>query len=102
MGSKRSDLSLQEERSRDRQIQIVVDGRPIEAREGVSIAAALLAAGIHTLHLSRKTKAPRGIFCGMGVCFDCLVTVNGVYNVRACLTPVAEGMHVETCRELEL
>ncbi len=85
-----------------RSFQIHVDGKAIEAREGETIAAALLASGIRTFHLSRKNKEPRGLFCGMGVCYECLVTVNGTYEVRACLTPVTEGMQIETCRELEL
>jgi len=79
-------------------VTIYVDGTPIEAREGDTIASALIAAGRpvlrHTLHLGR----PRGIFCGMGVCFDCLVTVTGGGTVRACTTPVRSGLHVETGR----
>ena len=85
-----------------RSIQIQVDGKPIEAFEGETVAAALLASGIHTFRLSRKNQEPRGLFCGMGICYECLVTVNGTHSVQACLTPVAEGMQVETCRELEL
>ena len=42
------------------------------------------------------TGAPRGIFCGMGVCFDCLVTVDGLAEQRACMTPVRRGMRVQT------
>ena len=87
---------------RGRSIQIQVDGKVIEAFEGETVAAALLAAGIHTFRLSRKNKEPRGLFCGMGICYECLVTVNGTHAVQACLTPVAEGMQVETCREWEL
>jgi D-hydroxyproline dehydrogenase subunit gamma len=85
-----------------RTIQIQVDGKPIEAYEGETIAAALLASGIRIFHLSRKRKEPRGLFCGMGVCYECLVTVDGINDIRACLTPVIEGMQVETCRESEL
>jgi predicted molibdopterin-dependent oxidoreductase YjgC len=73
---------------------IEVDGAPIPARAGQTIAAALLAAGVRVW---RKTPsgAPRGIFCGMGVCFDCLVTVDGLADQRACITPVRPGMQVE-------
>lgn len=87
---------------RGRPIQIQVDGKPVEAYEGETVAAALLAAGIHTFRLSRKNQEPRGLFCGMGVCYECLVTVDGTHALQACLTTVAEGMQVETCRELEL
>lgn len=60
------------------------------------MAAVLLAQGIRTLRHTPKNGRPRGIFCGMGICYDCLVTVNGERNVRACLTPVSPGMAVET------
>jgi len=101
MRSKRSKATLPDVQHR-RPIQIHVDGRPVEAYEGETVAAALLAAGIRTFRLSRKNKEPRGIFCGMGVCFECLVTIDGVHDLQACLTGVAEGMQVETCRELGL
>ncbi len=87
---------------RGRAIQIQVDGKSIEAFEGETIAAALLSAGVRTFRLSPKTHQPRSLYCGMGVCYECLVTVDGVHGVRACLTPVSEGMHVETCKEIQL
>lgn len=79
-------------------IFIEVDGRPVAARPGMTVAAALLAAGRRTWRRTAQ-GAPRGLFCGMGVCFDCLLTVDGAPNVRACVTPVAPGMRVETERE---
>ena len=69
------------------------DGTEIEALTGETIAAALAAADIVTVRQARS-GAPRGPFCGMGVCFDCLVTVDGRPNQRACLTKVAAGMEV--------
>ncbi len=84
---------------RGRQFQIEVDGRPIAVYEGETIGAALLAAGVRTLRHTAKQDAPRGIFCGMGVCFDCVMTVNGVPNVRTCVTQVEPGMKVQTQRE---
>jgi len=87
---------------RGRPVKINVDGMPIDAYEGETIASALLSAGIRTFRLSPKQRTPRGVFCGMGVCYDCLVTVDGMHAVRACLTPVADGMQVETRKELEL
>src|SRR5690349_10608861 len=74
------------------------DGREIEALEGETIAAALAAAGVVAVRQARS-GAPRGPFCGMGVCFDCLVTVDGQPSQRACLTRVAPGMEVRSSPE---
>ena len=82
--------------TRGHRISFELDGSPCFAYQGETIAAALLSVGKRTFRLSPKQSEPRGIFCGMGVCFECLVTVNGVLNVRACMTPVEEGMNVET------
>lgn len=75
---------------------IEVDGQPVEAYAGETVAAVLLAAGRRSFRHTDKGHVPRGLFCGMGICFDCLVTVDGVPNVRACMTPVQTGMVVET------
>ncbi|MFF1508199.1 (2Fe-2S)-binding protein [Streptomyces sp. NPDC058326] len=72
------------------------DGRPLPALAGQSLAAALWSAGILTWRTTRVSGAPRGVFCGMGSCFDCLVTVNGRPNQRACLTPARPGDTVTT------
>jgi glycine/D-amino acid oxidase-like deaminating enzyme len=74
-------------------IGIRFDGRELPALPGETIAAALAAADIVAVRQARS-GAPRGPFCGMGVCFDCLVTVNGQPNQRACLSKVEEGMDV--------
>jgi sarcosine oxidase subunit alpha len=87
---------------RGQPVKINVDGKSIDAYEGETIAAALLAAGIPIFHLSQKHKEPRSLYCGMGVCYECLVTVDGVHAIRACMTQVVEGMQVETCKELAL
>ncbi len=73
----------------------MVDGEAIAAYEGETIAAALLAAGRRTFRHTAPGGSPRGIFCGIGVCFDCLVTVDGS-QIRACVTPVRDGMRVST------
>ena len=73
-----------------------LDGASLQAFPGETIAAALLAAGIRTLRRTEKKDEPRGIFCGMGVCFDCLVTVDGRPHLRACMTRVEPGMAVQT------
>ncbi len=94
--------SLLPEVIKGRAVKISVDGRLIDAYEGDTIAAALLSAGIRRFRLSPKEKQPRSLYCGMGICFECLVTVDGVHAVRACVTPVADGMRVETCQEMKL
>jgi predicted molibdopterin-dependent oxidoreductase YjgC len=76
-------------------ITFTFDGEEIAAQPGQTVAAALLAAGHRTLRHTRSGAAPRGVFCGIGACFDCLVTHNGVPGTRACLTPVARGDVVE-------
>ena len=77
-----------------RTFTIEVNGEAIPARNGQTVAAALLAAGRLAFHRT-PGGAPRGVFCGMGVCFDCLVTVDGLADQRACITPVRPGMRVE-------
>lgn len=73
-----------------------VDGRPLRVLPGQTLAAALWAAGIVAWRTSRVTGEPRGAFCGIGACFDCLVTVNGVRDVRACLVRPEPGDEVAT------
>jgi predicted molibdopterin-dependent oxidoreductase YjgC len=80
-------------------ISIYVDGREVPTFEGETVLAALWAQGEHTLHTTARTHEPRGFFCGMGVCFDCLVTVDGTFSVRACLEPVRPGMQIALQRD---
>lgn len=79
-----------------KQVWITVDGKKISAREGEPILAVLLANGISVQNLSVKKHEPRGYFCGIGRCTGCVMTVNGDPNVRTCITPVEDGMVVET------
>ncbi len=72
---------------------IDVDGDAVAARPGQTLAAALTAAGKLTLRHSPLGR-PRGIFCGMGVCFECLITVDGFAGQRACLTLARPGQRV--------
>jgi predicted molibdopterin-dependent oxidoreductase YjgC len=76
-------------------LSVEVDGERVTAFAGETVAAMLLALG-HPAFRRTEKGAPRGVFCGMGICFDCLVTVDGVENVRACMTTVEEGMVIET------
>jgi hypothetical protein len=80
--------------ARGHTVTVTVDGQPVVAFRGESVVAALLANGYHTTRVTPR-GAPRGLFCGMGVCFDCLVTVNGIPNSRACVTWVRDGMVIE-------
>jgi D-hydroxyproline dehydrogenase subunit gamma len=82
--------------NRGRQIILRVDGVPCTAYEGETVHAALLAAGIRALRIARKTGEPRGIFCGMGICYECRVTINGVPDQQACMTLATDGMQIET------
>jgi D-hydroxyproline dehydrogenase subunit gamma len=83
---------------RGRALTIFFDGVATPARDGDSVAAALLAAGHAACRKSAVSDAPRGAYCLMGVCFDCLVMIDGIANRQACLTPVRDGMRVETQR----
>ncbi|MEU8301356.1 (2Fe-2S)-binding protein [Micromonospora sp. NPDC048909] len=67
-------------------------GTEVPAEPGQSVAAALVAAGILGWRTTRRGGRPRGLFCGIGVCFDCLLTVDGVPDQRACLVTAADGM----------
>jgi D-hydroxyproline dehydrogenase subunit gamma len=79
-------------------LTISVDGQRVEARAGDTVAATLLAAGVDHCRTTPVSGAPRAPYCMMGVCFECLVTVDGVGNRQACLLPVRDGMSVETQR----
>lgn len=76
--------------------EFTFDGRPVPFRPGQTVGAALVADGRLSWRSTRRHSAPRGIFCGIGVCFDCLVTVDGRPNERACLVPAADGLRVST------
>jgi predicted molibdopterin-dependent oxidoreductase YjgC len=78
---------------------ILVDGSPVRAREGDSAASAMLAAGIRVTRLSPVSGAPRGPWCMLGACFDCVAIVDGKLGVRTCMTPAREGLRVDTRRD---
>ena len=79
---------------RGRRLTIDLDGAEVEAFEGETVAAILLALGEAATRRTVSGQA-RGVFCGMGVCFDCLVVVDGVPNTRACMTWLRDGMAIE-------
>jgi predicted molibdopterin-dependent oxidoreductase YjgC len=77
-------------------LTVTVDGAPVAARAGESVAAALLAAGKLRFRDTPASGAARGPYCMMGVCFDCLVAIDGAGNLPACMVPVRDGMAIET------
>jgi predicted molibdopterin-dependent oxidoreductase YjgC len=79
---------------RGKSIDLLVDGEVIPAYDGETIAAALTAAGLRVFRHTLEGRAPRGVFCGIGVCFDCLVEVEGMGQVRSCMVGVRPGMRV--------
>ncbi|MGC5012073.1 (2Fe-2S)-binding protein [Streptosporangium sp. DT93] len=78
------------------EFEIGVDGTAVPVVPGQTIGAAMHGAGIRSWRTTRFGGRPRGLFCGIGVCFDCLVTVNGVPSLRACLTEARPGDRVTT------
>lgn len=78
-----------------RTLSILVDGRLLEVPEGITVAAALLNAGEDAFRDSVRGE-PRGPVCGMGICFECRVTIDGARGRRACLERVSAGMRVTT------
>jgi sarcosine oxidase subunit alpha len=74
-------------------VELLADGRLLRAPSGVSVAAALLNAGGWGMRRS-VGDTPRGPLCGMGICYECRVVIDGVAHRRACLVPVADGMVV--------
>ncbi len=79
-----------------RKVKFFVDGKEYEGYEGEPIAAALHANGIKVYRRSILLQRPRGFFCAVGKCSSCFMVVDGKPNVRVCITPLKEGMKVET------
>lgn len=82
-------LELEEEP----RVRVVFDGTPLDLPGGANLAAALLAAGVQAFRHTAVSGAPRGPFCMMGACYDCLVEIDGIVR-QACMTEVAEGMEI--------
>jgi len=80
----------------EKTVTITVDGKQLQAKEGEPILATLLANGIIVSRYTTKRHEARGLFCGIGQCTDCAMVVNGKPNVRTCVTPVQDGMVIET------
>ena len=81
---------------RDTWVNIFFDGKKLKAIKGETIAASLSANGIYKFRTTSRFKKPRGIFCGIGRCTDCVMIVDGIPGVRTCVTAVEEGMKIFT------
>ena len=77
-------------------VTFTIDSLPATARVGDTVAAALLALGMESCRTTPVSGAPRAPYCMMGVCFDCLVTIDGIGNRQGCLVLVTDGMVIET------
>ena len=82
----------------DATLAVTLDGKSVPARPGDTVAATLFAAGLDHCRTTPVSGAPRAPYCMMGVCFECLVTIDGVGNRQACLVTVRDGMAIETQR----
>lgn len=77
-------------------VTFTYDGKEIQGYEGEPIAAALKSAGVMVHRYTAKYRKPRGIFCAIGRCTDCVMVVDGEPNIRTCMTPLKDGMAVQT------
>ena len=77
-------------------VNFTFNGAQYSGEEGQSIAAALLNSGVTSLRSTRFNAEPRTIFCGIGICFDCVVKIDGVANQRACVIAITEGAQIES------
>jgi hypothetical protein len=84
--------------ARGQAFELRVDGEAVRAFPGETIAAALLAAGQRALRHTAGRGEPRGVYCAMGVCGECVMVVDGEPGVRACVTPAAPGMVIQRQR----
>jgi len=76
-------------------LHIELDGTTVDGLRGQTIAGVLLGSGVLAWRRTSRTGSPRGVFCGIGVCFDCIVTVNGQRDVRACQRRASDGDRIE-------
>jgi len=77
-------------------VTFFMDGKLMEGYEGEPIAVALKASGVMIHRYTQKNHEPRGIFCAIGRCTDCVMIVDGVPNIRTCITPLVSGMMIQT------
>jgi len=85
---------------RGKPIEVIINGRKVQAFEGELVSTILTSEGITVFGRKAETGRPCGVYCGMGVCYECLVTIDGTANLRACQTPAAGGMVIDTGPEV--
>ncbi|MCJ7823563.1 MAG: (2Fe-2S)-binding protein [Anaerolineales bacterium] len=86
---------------RGKSIEVTIDGQKVQAFEGELVSTVLQAEGISVFGRKHSTGRPSGVYCGMGVCYECLVTINGINNIQACQTFAADQMEIETTIQVE-
>lgn len=96
MSSRISEHPILGEQQKGKLVTFTYDGKELQGYEGEPIAAALKAAGVMVHRFTKKEHKPRGIFCAIGRCTDCVMVVDGKPNVRTCMISLAEGMKVQT------
>lgn len=77
-------------------ITISIDSTLVTVEIGTTVAGAMISQGVTAWRSTRNNERPRGLFCGIGACFDCLVTIDSVPNQRACMVRVCEGQQIDT------
>lgn len=77
-------------------VTISIDSTPVTVDTGTTVAGAMISQGVTAWRSTRNNERPRGLFCGIGACFDCLVTIDSVPNQRACMVRVCDGQQIDT------
>ncbi|WP_461635178.1 (2Fe-2S)-binding protein [Glutamicibacter soli] len=77
-------------------VTISIDSTPVTVDTGTTVAGAMISQGVTAWRSTRNNERSRGLFCGIGACFDCLVTIDSVPNQRACMVRVCEGQQIDT------
>lgn len=96
MESRISEHPILGELEKGKEVTFFYNGKELKGHEGEPIAAALKAAGVMIHRYTKKEHKPRGIFCAIGRCTDCVMIVDGKPNVRTCVTPLEDGMDIKT------
>jgi predicted molibdopterin-dependent oxidoreductase YjgC len=86
------------DKSDDERVNVTINGQPAQVPAGETVAAAVLAQGLRYTRTTPVSGTPRAPFCLMGVCFECLMVIDGKANQRACMVQVREGMRIESQR----
>lgn len=76
-------------------ITVNLNATPVETEAGQSVGAVLMGQGIKAWRTTRHEGKPRGLFCGIGACYDCLITIDGEPNQRACMVQACDSMNIE-------